>query len=216
MKQIRRFVWFVLVATALGMAQEARSAPAAPAEAQQSLPVIVSPAVLPSPVRILSPTQGQTLKANFIHLRWELAQPALGGEPTFLVQLDAADPINTGDTDYTFSDLQPGTHTIRVTLVDANNVPQGSSATVQFKVPSDQRGNSAAPRGAVQRPGSTLAGPTLASRTVAGTPPAAPIPPELSGDGDPKLPMAGSPLPLLSLIGFGLLIGGAAQAMRRR
>jgi hypothetical protein len=29
-----------------------------------------------------------------------------------------------------------------------------------------------------------------------------------------NLPMAGSPLPLLSLIGFGLLIGGAARAMR--
>jgi hypothetical protein len=50
---------------------------------------------------------------------------------------------------------------------------------------------------------------------IAGAAPAAPIPPELRNDGDIKLPLAGSPLPILSLVGFGLLIGGAAQAMRK-
>ena len=35
--------------------------------------------------------------------------------------------------------------------------------------------------------------------------PAAPIPPELRNQGDPDLPVKGSPLPLVSLIGFGLL-----------
>jgi hypothetical protein len=46
--------------------------------------------------------------------------------------------------------------------------------------------------------------------------PAAPIPPELRNQGDPDLPLKGSPLPLVSLIGFGLLIGGVVPAMRAR
>jgi hypothetical protein len=45
--------------------------------------------------------------------------------------------------------------------------------------------------------------------------PVAPIPPELRNQGDPDVPMKGSPLPLVSLIGFGLLIGGVMPAMRR-
>jgi hypothetical protein len=46
--------------------------------------------------------------------------------------------------------------------------------------------------------------------------PVAPIPPELRNQGDPDIPMKGSPLPLVSLIGFGLLVGGVMPAMRRR
>jgi hypothetical protein len=46
--------------------------------------------------------------------------------------------------------------------------------------------------------------------------PAAPVPPELSKQGDPVLPVKGSPLPLVSLIGFGLLVGGILPAMRAR
>jgi hypothetical protein len=178
--------------------------------------VIVTPATQPSPVKILTPTAGQTLKDNFVHLQYELAQPSLTGEPNFLVQLDSADPFNTSDTDYTFSDLQPGTHTIRVTLVDANNVPvQGGAATVQFKVSSQQPPKGDAPRGAMLRR-TPLAGQDIDGQNLAGADPTLPLPPELRNEGDPKLPLAGSPLPMLALIGFGLLIGGAAQAMRMR
>jgi hypothetical protein len=46
--------------------------------------------------------------------------------------------------------------------------------------------------------------------------PAAPIPPELRSQGDPDVPIKGSPLPLVSLIGFGLLISGVLPAMRAR
>jgi len=206
MKQIRLLIWFVAVATALGMAQGDQSS-AAPAANSQSTTVIVTPATQPSPVRILTPTAGQTLTANYVHLSFELAQPSLSGEPNFVVQLDSGDPINTSETDYTFPDLQPGPHTIRVTLVDANNSPiQGGTATVQFKV-----AKSDAPPGA-----SLHWNATPGSRTLAGGVPTLPIPPELRNDGDPKLPLAGSPLPMLSLIGFGLLLGGAAQAMRMR
>jgi hypothetical protein len=213
MKQIRLFILFATVATALGVAQDSQPSTTAPADNPQPTTVIVTPALQPSPVRILTPNQGQTLPENYVHLRFELVQPALSGEPNFLVQLDSADPINMSDTDYTFPNLQPGNHTIRVTLVDANNVPvQGGSATVQFKVPSDQPPKSDDPHGAALHSNGTLG--SQANRTLAGAAPAAPIPPELRNEGDPKLPLAGSPLPLLSLIGFGLLIGGAAQAMR--
>jgi hypothetical protein len=46
--------------------------------------------------------------------------------------------------------------------------------------------------------------------------PEAPIPPELLAGGELNLPLAGSPLPLLSVIGFGLLMGGAVHTLRSR
>ncbi len=73
-----------------------------------------------------------------------------------------------------------------------------ATATVQFEVPS-------------QPPVSVNGSRGLG---ILGAAPAPPIPPELHNDGDIKLPLRGSPLPLLSLIGFGLLIGGAAHALR--
>jgi hypothetical protein len=212
MKQFRGILLFALMATFLGFAQD-QTTVTVPADNSQAMTVVVKPEAEPSPVRILTPTQGQTVADGYVHLSFELIQPALSGEPNFVVQLDGADPIKMTETDYTFPDMQPGTHTIRVTLVDANNVPvQGSAATVQFKVPSDQQPKSGEPHGATLRYGGSAG--SRVGRTLAGAAPAEPIPPELRNEGDPKLPMAGSPLPMLSLIGFGLLIGGAAHAMR--
>jgi len=86
-----------------------------------------------------------------------------------------------------------------VRLVDANNSPSAdTSALVHSKVPQQQ------PDGARQRP----------ARSIAGAAPASPIPPELRNAGDINLPLAGSPLPLLSVVGLGLLIGGGAHTMR--
>jgi hypothetical protein len=156
----------------------------------------------PSAVRILTPFAGEALATDYVNVKYELVQPALSDEPNFLVQLDAADPVQTSETSHTFSDLQPGVHTIRVTLVDANKSPvQGGAATVQFKTIRDGS------RGALDDSREALA---------ALTPPSVPIPPELLANGDLNIPLSGSPLPLLSLIGFGLLIGGAAQTMRAR
>lgn len=184
----------------------AATAPAPPADSQPPAPV-VNPEAQSESIRILTPVSDQTLPSNFVNLRFELVRPALSGEPNYLIQLDGADPINTTSTDYTFSGLQPGLHSVRVTMVDANKSPvQGGAATVQFKVPSARpQARSDGSRGGVQHP----------TEMMAGAPPAAPIPSELR-DGDVNLPLAGSPLPMLSLIGFGLLIGGAAQTMRAR
>jgi len=212
MKQFRKIVLFALMATSVGLAQD-QTTITVPADNPQATTVVVKPEAQPSPVRILTPTAGQNVADGYVHLSFELVQPSLSGEPNFVVQLDNADPINMTETDYTFADLQPGTHTIRVTLVDANNVPvQGSAATVQFKVPSEQAPKNGEPHGATLHYGGTAG--SQVGRTLAGAAPAFPIPPELRNEGDPKLPMAGSPLPILSLIGFGLLIGGAAHAMR--
>jgi hypothetical protein len=213
MKKIELLLLYIFVAVGLCVAQQDQTTVTIPADSPQPATVVVQPEALPSPVRILTPTAGQTLASNFADLRFELAQPALSGEPNFLVQLDASDPISMSATSYTFADLQPGSHTIRVTLVDANNVPvEGGTATVQFKVPPPQPAQGNSPTGAMQRRSQE----TLGGRTLAGAAPSEPIPPELRNEGDPNLPLAGSPLPMLSLIGFGLLIGGAAQAMRMR
>ncbi len=206
MGHLRLLLSLALIATTLGIAQDSRSN-TTPATDPSSASAIVNPDAQSSSVRILTPIAGQTLVSNFVDLRFELVKPALSGEPNFIVQLDASDPVNTTGTSYTFSDLQPGVHSVRVTLVDANNSPiPGGSATVQFKVPAASTpARTDGPRGAKRQ-----------SRTIAGASPAAPIPPELRNDGDLNLPLAGSPLPLLSIIGFGLLIGGAAHTMRSR
>jgi hypothetical protein len=90
-----------------------------------------------------------------------------------------------------------------VSLVDANNSSSAEASAIvqsnaQSNVPSQQ------PGGARQHP----------ARSIAGAEPAAPIPPELRNAGDINLPLAGSPLPLLSVVGLGLLIGCATHTMR--
>jgi hypothetical protein len=199
-------IWLAALVLCAAQEQPPATAPAGN-DASPALPQsIANPEPSSVIIRILTPAPGQMLTTNFVNLRFELARPAASGEPNYMVQLDASDPINMTSTDYTFIDLQPGVHTIRVTLVDANNSPQGDAAVVQFKVQSTTQPRTDTPRGAKPH----------ASQTIAGAPPAAPIPPELRNEGDPYLPLAGSPLTLISLVGFGLLIGGAAQTMRSR
>jgi hypothetical protein len=158
-------------------------------------------------VRILNPVAGQTMATDFVRVQYELARPALSDEPNFLVQLDTADPVSTSELSYTFTDVEPGLHVVCVTLVDANKVPvQGPGTMIRFTVTAPLQPLRIGPRGSIETPAEAIAALT----------PAAPIPPELDASGDMNIPLAGSPLPLLSLIGFGLLIGGAAQAMRAR
>jgi hypothetical protein len=192
MKHFQLFVLLVLVAFTLG-ARNVTAQSSSSVGYVQSATGVAADAEQPSPVRILSPLPGQTLSANYVDVRFELTRPALSDEPNFLVQLDSSDPIGTVETGYTFPDLQPGVHIVRVTLVDANNVPvQGGTATVQFKVAS-----------ATQPAHINNSNSQHFTGNLRGAAPEAPIPPELRNDGDPKLPLAGSPLPLISLIGFG-------------
>lgn len=202
MKKFEYVLWFAFIAFSLSVAQNQPGI----ATSSQLPPGIAVPVEVPPAVRILTPLPGQTLKVRYVNVRFELVRPALTDEPNFLVQLDSSDPVNTSDTNYTFADLQPGMHTVRVTLVDANNTPvQGGTATVRFKVPSTHPASN-----------SNSTPQHFLGSSLQGAAPEDPIPPELRNDGDPKLPLAGSPLPVISVIGFGLLLGGAVQAMRGR
>src|SRR5690349_21586754 len=172
-------------------------------------------------VKILSPQNGQKIRDNYIDVRFELTNPgATVNTPTFVVQLDSRDPVQTTSNDQSFSGLKPGTHTISVQLVDANGTPiMGSRAQVQFIV-SPQQPTSVPPtppRMAGIQGGSERGGPRLQSVAFDQTPstqkdgrqqPAA--------DGDDSLPHSGSALPLMSLIGFGVLVGGITSALKTR
>jgi hypothetical protein len=200
MKYFRRLLFLTLFAATTCVLQQ----PIAFAGYPQA--GLVDPASQSPAVHILAPTSGETLAADFVNVQYELVHPALSDEPTFLIQLDTADPVHTSETSHTFSDLQPGVHTVRVTLVDANNSPvQGGAATVQFKLTATQPPVRDGSRGSIES----------TSEAIAALTPSVPVPPELAS-GELNLPLRGSPLPILSLIGFGLLISGAARAMRAR
>jgi len=141
-------------------------------------------------VHITSPVANQKLGTNYVDVTYELVNPGVdGGSPNFQVQLDGRDPVSTEDTTYTFTGLTPGQHTVIVQLVDANGtpIPFGRSVVVFYVLPSASR------RQDPRAPGLT------------------------ANDSDlPGVAPASSALPLLSIIGFGVLLGGVASAMRTR
>ncbi len=151
-----------------------------------------------SAVRILSPKPGDKLVNNFVEVRYEMATPvSASGSPTFRVRLDSRDPVTTTDLSCTFNELTAGPHTVTVELVDANGTPiSGSVAQIQFSVVTGQSAPNRLPR-----PGQSKV--------------------KNAGDYQPvawqqkdELPQTGSALPLLSVIGLGVLIGGLASALK--
>ncbi len=141
--------------------------------------------------------------------KFELVNPrAAAGSPNFRVQLDDGDPVLTTSTEHTFTGLSAGSHTVTVTLVDANETPiAGSRAEVGFVM--------------------LAPAPTTGTASVSGAQadvlrPAAPARPRLllasadRGQQGEELPASGSALPLLSVIGFGVLLGGIASALKTR
>jgi len=138
-------------------------------------------------VHILSPVANQQLNTTYIDVQYELVNPgAAGGSPNFEVQLDAQSPIDTDYMSHTFTGLTPGKHTIIVQLVDANGTPIAGGRSV---VVFFVIAGGSQPQG-TRRPGA-------------------------AGE-QPELAPASSALPLLSVIGFGVLVGGVATAMRTR
>lgn len=88
-------------------------------------------------LRIIAPQNGAQLTTDFVRVQFELLNPAVAGSPTptYQLQLDSQDPVQTNSTDYTFTGLTPGQHTVLVQLVDANNTPiSGGTNAVQFVV----------------------------------------------------------------------------------
>ncbi|HEV8523616.1 MAG TPA: hypothetical protein VGQ71_03890 [Terriglobales bacterium] len=173
-------------------------------------------------VRVLSPKAGEKISNTFVNVKYELAAPvSAAGSPTFQLRLDGRDPVRTTDTEHTFTGLAPGSHRLSIELVDANNTPlPGSRAELQFTVVSGSG-----------RPGTTSGTPLRTGTGLQGA---------VSFGTQPRLQYASllwqtnaggqykdaqpyetpllrtSSLPLLSVIGLGVLLGGIASALRTR
>ena len=143
-------------------------------------------------VKILAPQPGAKLTQDFIHVEYELVNPgAVPSTPTFSLQLDNQPAVQTTATSREFTGLTAGIHNVSVWVVDANGTPvAGSQTAVQFillnPVPAQTNDQHAG-----------MGGSTGVS-------------------GSPNLPSGSTPLPLLSVIGLGVLCGGLITAMRTR
>lgn len=146
-------------------------------------------------IRIVTPVPNQRLTEDSTIVRFEVVKPAVfAGAPDFLVQLDGNAPITTSRTSQPFKKLAPGAHTVSVQLV-ANRTPVvGGRAAVQFFVSPQESSK--------LRRQLKLAGLTFTKPDPKGA--------------DSDLPPASSPLPLISIIGFGILVGGIVSAMKTR
>jgi hypothetical protein len=159
----------------------------------------VASGAAPPAVRILAPKPDEKLSQSAVTVQFQLDNPGMaGGSPNFSVQLDNRDPIVTPQTSQDSTGLTPGPHIVVVQLVDANNTPiAGTRAETQFTVSTPA---------AQPQP----ARPPDQARTDLPQGDAA-----ISDQGE-ILPSASSALPLLSVIGFGALLGGVLSAMRTR
>jgi hypothetical protein len=171
----------------------------------------VNPTPQSTLIRILTPVASQKLSDNFTTVRFELINPgASAGTPNFLIQMDGNDPITTSTTQQAFTGLTVGAHTVTIQMVDANGTPvPGGRAAVQFFVSAPRPANS--PQGAA----STTASGSGKSLKIGGFTFQQPDPAAQQED-DPNLPPSSSPLPLISIIGFGILVGGVVSAMKTR
>lgn len=157
-------------------------------------------------IRITAPRQNLRQTANFVDLRFELTNPtaATASSPNFKIQLDSNNPVNTTTSQQSFTGLTTGSHVVTVELVDANGtVIPNSQAQVQFTVvPTTQ--NSPAPQSGSRGGGSLPQAKATISRR------------EMAKNIEDSLPPASSSLPILSIVGFGVLVGGVISAMRTR
>lgn len=171
----------------------------------------VNPTPQSALIRILTPVASQKLANDMTTVRFELTNPAaVPGTPNFLVQMDGRDPITTSQTQQVFTGLSAGAHTVTVEVVDANGTPiQGGRAAVQFLVAPP------AQPGATTPPGSASGTPAKRELNIAGFKFQRPDPSLLYQD-ESTLPPSSSPLPLISIIGFGVLVGGIVSAMKTR
>lgn len=144
-------------------------------------------------LRLNSPRPNEQLAQDFVRVAYELTNRGVDAAPSpdFRLQLDNRSPVTTSSYSYTFTGLAPGAHTLSVSLVDANGMPIGN-ATVRTSFTVVQ---------ATPRPSSFwLELPKLNANSSAIA----------------LLPETSTPLPLLSLVGFAVLVGGICTAVRSR
>jgi hypothetical protein len=154
-------------------------------------------------IKVLSPKVDEKIGSSAITVRFQLVNGSLSADtsPTYRVQLDGRDPVEITSTEHSFSGLADGQHVITIDLVDANHTPVAASHT-------EVRFNSFTP-GANGASGTSTNTPAVPQAVKAKW--------ELpTGEAHRELPSAGSELPLLSMVGFGVLVGGVISAMRTR
>jgi hypothetical protein len=196
----------ILVATGLA-AQTAGQAPPAPSN------------MASTSVRIVSPQPGEKLRDNFVDVRFEVTNPGASvNTPTFQVQLDHRDPVQTTSTDQPFNGLTAGLHTVSVQMVDANGTPiNGSRAQTQFTVtPAQPSGAPAQPSPKLRLIGMQQSSPAAAQASMPAQKDHNQNHDQNKNGDDDALPQSGSALPLMSLIGFGVLVGGITSALKTR
>lgn len=222
---VRRAIFVVIltIVSSAMVAAQVSNAPTSQGQAPSAPSNVASQSV-----RIVSPQNGQKIRDNYVDVRFELTNPgATVNTPTFQVQLDGRDPVQTTSTDQTFNGLKPGTHTISVQLVDANGTPiMGSRAQIQFIVTPQQPAStppSATSRMARSRGAWERSGPRLETVALSQAGPAGQDENQRKAEqqksenqADDSLPRSGSALPLMSLIGFGVLVGGITSALKTR
>ena len=148
-------------------------------------------------LRVNTPKANEILAQTFVHVTYQLMNPgaAPSPSPNFTVQLDGNDPVTTAASDYTFTGLTPGPHTVTVTLVDANGVPiANSSVSTKFVVKDGVRNQTAAHTALYPRRGRLRVAKSEAA----------------------SVPLGSAPLPMLSLVGFAVLIGAIWTAIQNR
>ena len=202
----------LLTVTLLAGAQTTSAPPSRESGGSSPAGGTVNPAPQSALIRILTPLASQKLTNNFTTVGFELTSPtAYPGAPNFVIQMDGNDPVRTSQTQQNFTGLTPGAHTVTVELVDANGAPiAGGRATVQFFVaPPQQQPATNTPKGTAVN----SAGAKKKELKIAGFKFQRPDP---ASEEDSNLPPASSPLPLISIIGFGVLVGGIISAMKTR
>ena len=182
----------ILFAAVLGLSLSAFATQGASPAAQSNTNVPSQAGAL----RVNSPKANERLTQTFVHVTYQLVNTGVSAasSPTFTVQLDGNDPVNTTASDYTFTGLAPGAHTVTVTLVDANGSPiANSSVSTKFTVVNTNGAGGIT---------SSSFFPTSSLQLAAG---------EIAAG-----PKSSAPLPMLSVVGFFVLIGGLCTAIRAR
>jgi hypothetical protein len=185
--------FFVILSLVLfaGFSYGQTAAPGAPA----------GPTTPTGAVQIVAPKPGAKLTTNFVQVQYDLANASsASSSPTFRLRLDARDPVDTTDTSYTFTGLNPGPHSVSITVVDANGTPvTGTQSEIRFTVVPSAAAPSSAPPS--QNPGSLTAF-NLVPRAEAAS---------LEMQSDPEDFVS----PLMLLLA-GVIVGGVISALRTR
>lgn len=170
----------------------------------------------PATVEIISPQSGEKLQHDTLTVRYKQAAQS-PPSPSFELRLNDREPVLTVETEATFNRLTPGNHTLVIQKVDANNTPiSGSRNVVHFAVapqtPSEGQSPQSSPQkrppGAAPVPSVQPKPLSLRTATAQGT--------GTRYAEEQNLPSAASALPLLLIIGTGVLTGGLVSARRTR